>query len=59
VISRLWHAVLACVIAAALITQIVLLVRGGGDVNVSGSEASIGVVVRLVRFFSYFTIQKT
>jgi hypothetical protein len=56
-ISRLWHAILALVIAAALITQIVLLVRGGGDVNAPGSEASIGVAVRLVRFFSYFTIQ--
>jgi hypothetical protein len=56
-LSRLWHAVLALVIAASVITQIVLIVRGGGDVNASGSEASVGVAVRLVRFFSYFTIQ--
>jgi hypothetical protein len=56
-LSRLWHAVLALVIAVALITQIVLLVRGSGDVNATGWEASAGVAVRLVRLFSYFTIQ--
>src|SRR5580698_9378700 len=55
--SRAWNAVLALVIAAAMITQIVVLVHGEADVNAVTSEASIGLAVRLVRLFSYFTIQ--
>jgi hypothetical protein len=55
--SRAWNAILALVIAAAMITQIVVLVRGEADVNAVASEASLGLAVRLVRLFSYFTIQ--
>jgi hypothetical protein len=54
---RGWHAVLALVITASLITQVVLLVGSGTDVNTAASEASVGIVVRLVRLLSYFTIQ--
>ena len=54
---RGWHAVLALVITASLITQVVLLVNSGTDVNTAASEASVGIVVRLVRLLSYFTIQ--
>jgi hypothetical protein len=55
--SRAWNAILALVIAASLITQIVLLARGGGDVNTVGNAASVAVGARLIRLFSYFTIQ--
>lgn len=55
--SRAWNAVLALVIAMAMITQIVVLVRGNADVNTVGSEANVALGARLVRLFSYFTIQ--
>lgn len=55
--SRAWNAILALVIAVAMITQIVVLVRGNADVNTVGSEAGVALGARLVRLFSYFTIQ--
>ena len=55
--SRGWHAVLAAVITAALITQIVLIVHGGTDVNTVTSEGNADLAVRFVRLFSYFTIE--
>jgi hypothetical protein len=54
---RAWHAILAAVIAAALVTQIVVLVRSGTDVNTALGESGVGVAVRLVRLASYFTIE--
>jgi hypothetical protein len=57
VACRAWNAVLALVITACLITQVVLLAHGGTDVNTATSEASVGLVVRYVRLLSYFTIQ--
>jgi hypothetical protein len=54
---RAWQAVLALVIAAAMITQIVVIVDGGQDVNTAPGEGSVGLAVRLVRLFSYFTIE--
>ncbi|MER5266954.1 Pr6Pr family membrane protein [Actinosynnema sp. NPDC002837] len=55
--SRVWHGVLAAVIAASLITQLVLLFTGGADVNTGDTTAHVTLGVRLVRLFSYFTIQ--
>jgi hypothetical protein len=57
VACRVWNAILALVIAASLITQTVLLVHGGTDVNTSAGEGSVGIAVRLVRLVSYFTIE--
>jgi len=54
---RGWNAVLAAVIAASLVTQIVLLARGGADANTVGSEGQAGLAVRFVRLVSYFTIE--
>ena len=48
---------LALVIAASLIAQIVLLTDDGTDVNTSAGEGRIGLVVRFVRLLSYFTIE--
>ncbi|MGM1060063.1 Pr6Pr family membrane protein [Saccharothrix sp. Mg75] len=55
--SRTWHAVLAAVIAASLVIQLVLLFTGGADANSGDIGAVAGVGTRLVRLFSYFTIQ--
>jgi hypothetical protein len=54
---RAWHAVLAVVVSASLVAQIVLIVQGGTDVNAVTSEGNADLLVRLVRLFSYFTIQ--
>ncbi len=54
---RAWHAVLALVVGASMITQVVLIIHGGTDVNTVTTEGSAGLAVRLVRLFSYFTIQ--
>lgn len=48
-LARAWHAVLAAVIVVALIVQVTLTASG------VGSHVSLGT--RLVRLFSYFTIQ--
>ncbi|MBB5807640.1 hypothetical protein F4560_007408 [Saccharothrix ecbatanensis] len=55
--SRVWHALLAAMIAAALITQLVLLITGGADVNSGHAETQAPLGVRLLRLFSYFTVQ--
>jgi hypothetical protein len=49
-LSRAWHGVLVLVVAASLVIQIVLSVRGGPD-------AAPALSTRLVRLASYFTIQ--
>jgi hypothetical protein len=54
---RAWHAVLAAAITASLVTQVVLLVHGGTDVNAATSEANVGLAVRFARLLSYFTIE--
>ena len=55
--SRIWHAVLALVVLVAMIVQIVLVVNGGTDVNAVTTEGDPGLGTRLIRLFSYFTIQ--
>lgn len=55
--SRVWHLVLALVVAGSLALQIWLLLAGGQDVNSGQASAAVGPSTRFVRFFSYFTIQ--
>jgi hypothetical protein len=57
VACRAWHAVLALVITASLIAQIVLLVHGGTDVNTAAGEGTVGIGIRFGRLLSYFTIE--
>jgi hypothetical protein len=57
VACRAWSAVLAAVLMASLITQVVLLVHGGTDVNTVTSEGRAGLAVRFGRLLSYFTIE--
>ncbi|MFD0481612.1 Pr6Pr family membrane protein [Kineococcus sp. GCM10028916] len=53
--SRVWHAVLALVVLAALVAQVVLLIGGGRDAN--SGQATASAATSLVRFVSYFTVQ--
>lgn len=56
-LSRGWNATLALVVAASLIVQIALLVLHGTDVTTGVENEAVSVATRLVRLFSYFTIQ--
>lgn len=55
--SRLVHAAIALVVLAALVTQLVLIATGGADANSGRNHDGAGVGLRLVRLFSFFTIQ--
>ncbi|MCP2635488.1 Pr6Pr family membrane protein [Microbacterium sp. HD4P20] len=55
-VARIWYGTIAVVVAIALIIQIVLILTGGQDAN-SGTNATGPVGTRLVRLFSFFTIQ--
>ena len=54
-LSRVWHAVLALVVLASMVAQVVLLLGGGRDAN--SGEAATSTATSLVRFVSYFTVQ--
>ncbi|WP_327147943.1 Pr6Pr family membrane protein [Nocardia sp. NBC_01329] len=55
--ARVCHLVITLVIAAALVTQLILLFTGGADANSGRADPDAGIATRLVRLFSYFTIQ--
>ncbi|RFA13747.1 hypothetical protein B7R21_07885 [Subtercola boreus] len=55
--ARVVFGVIALVVAAALAIQLTLLFTGGQDANSGSTLGEIPVGTRLVRFFSYFTIQ--
>ncbi|WP_414636085.1 Pr6Pr family membrane protein [Actinophytocola sp.] len=54
--TRLSHAAIALVVLVSFVTQVVLTVTGGADANSGRVDAHIGVGERLVRLFSYFTV---
>ncbi|PPJ42879.1 MULTISPECIES: Pr6Pr family membrane protein [unclassified Pseudoxanthomonas] len=55
--QRTWNLILALVVAATIVAQLVLLVSGGQDVNTTTAAAPAALSTRLLRFFSYFTVQ--
>jgi hypothetical protein len=55
--QRFWNLILAIVIAATVVAQLVLLVTGGQDVNTTTAVAPVPLPTKLLRFFSYFTVQ--
>jgi hypothetical protein len=55
--QRTWNLILALAVAATLIAQLVLLFVGGHDVNTAAAAAPAALPTRLLRFFSYFTVQ--
>ncbi|CAN7520769.1 Pr6Pr family membrane protein [Pseudoxanthomonas sp. LjRoot143] len=55
--QRTWNLILAVVVAATVIAQLVLLVGGGQDVNTTAAAAPVPLATKLLRFFSYFTVQ--
>jgi hypothetical protein len=54
--AKPWHLVTFLVIAISVVTQLVLVIRGHG-VLVAPTGRTAGLPERLLRFFSYFTIQ--
>ena len=56
-VSRWWHGVIAAVILASLIIQLVLIFTGGADANSGETGEAVGVGTRLWRLFSFFTVQ--
>jgi hypothetical protein len=56
-VSRLWHAVIAVIVATCFVIQFVLSSLGGQDPNTGEAVGSLPASVWLVRMFSYFTIQ--
>jgi hypothetical protein len=56
-IGRFWYGGIAVVVGIALIIQLALVFSGGQDVNSFQDTAGESLPLRLVRLFSYFTIQ--
>jgi hypothetical protein len=56
-VARGWNAVLFVIVVAALIAQVVLLCGSGTDANSAQPHIHVPLSWRLVRFFSYFTVQ--
>jgi hypothetical protein len=52
-----WHVVTLLVIVVSLGTQLVLVVRGIDVLVPEEGQATPGVLTRVLRFFSYFTVQ--
>jgi hypothetical protein len=55
-LAKTWHALTILVISASILTQFVLVIQGHG-VLVRPDGRTAGLAERLLRFFSYFTIQ--
>ncbi|KRA41571.1 Pr6Pr family membrane protein [Pseudoxanthomonas sp. Root630] len=55
--QRTWNLILALVVGATIVAQLVLLVSGGQDVNTTTAAVPVALPTRLLRFFSYFTVQ--
>lgn len=52
--ARSWHTVTAVVTWAALILQLILVIKGGRVLDETGAPPPLGT--RLIRFISYFTV---
>jgi hypothetical protein len=55
--ARIWFGTIAVVVAIALVIQLTLIFTGGQDVNSGSDTAGESLATRLVRLFSFFTIQ--
>ncbi|MDQ7876893.1 Pr6Pr family membrane protein [Microbacterium sp. QXD-8] len=55
-VARIWYLAIAVVVVFSLVIQLVLIFTGGQDAN-SGTNATGPTGTRLVRLFSFFTIQ--
>lgn len=56
-VARIWNGVIALVVLACFITQIILNMTGGQDASTGAATGPVPTHVWLVRMFSYFTIQ--
>lgn len=55
--ARIWFGTIAVVVAVSLVIQLTLIFLGGQDTNSGSSGQGESLATRLVRLFSYFTIQ--
>lgn len=55
--ARAWHTVVALGVGAALVLQLLLVLTGGTDANSGESGDAVPLATRLIRLFSFFTIQ--
>jgi hypothetical protein len=55
--ARIWSLVIAVDVLAAFAIQIALVLTGGPDPNTGETVATVGIPVRMVQTFSFFTIQ--
>lgn len=55
--SRVAHALIALVVLAAFCIQLALVLAGGADANSGQDVGALSLGTRLVRLFSYFTIE--
>lgn len=55
--ARIWFGGIAVVVTIALVIQLVLIFTGGQDANSGSTGADESLATRLVRLFSFFTIQ--
>jgi hypothetical protein len=56
-VMRSCHGLLALLIAVGIVIQLVLLANGGADANSTQDPNDLAFGVRVVRLFSYFTIE--
>ncbi|MFE6649290.1 Pr6Pr family membrane protein [Nocardioides sp. NPDC057772] len=54
--ARVWHGLLAVVVLTALVIQFVNFFTGGADANSGASGAGVPLGVRIVRGYSFFTV---
>ncbi|MCU1479706.1 MAG: hypothetical protein JWQ19_492 [Subtercola sp.] len=55
--GRVWFGAIAVIVAFSLAVQLILIFTGGQDANSGSSGTGESLATRLVRLFSYFTIQ--
>lgn len=56
-VSRVWHGAIAAIVAAAFAIQLILVFTGGADADAGSGGGAPSTLTRLIRMFSYFTIQ--
>jgi hypothetical protein len=56
-VSRACYGIIALVVSAAFVIQLVVLFTGGADANSGSNESAASNATKLIHFFSYFTIQ--
>jgi hypothetical protein len=56
-VARALQAIIAAVVFGSLLIQLAVILGGGADANSGAAGTDVPLVTRLVRLFSYFTVQ--